>query len=53
MSPRAKLEYLAAIVKRYRAVSQMIKTAILKEFFSTRGYHRKHALQLLPTFGPA
>jgi hypothetical protein len=50
MSPRSKREYLAAIVKRYRAASRTIKTAILNEFCSTCGYHRKHALRLLRTF---
>ncbi len=50
MSPRSKREYLAAIIKRYRAASRKIKTAILSEFCSTCGYHRKHALRLLRTF---
>jgi hypothetical protein len=50
MSPRSRREYLAAIVKRYRAASRKIKTAILNEFCSTCGYHRKHALRLLRTF---
>lgn len=50
MSPRSKREYLAAIVKRYRAASRKIKTAILNEFCSTCGYHRKHAVRLLRTF---
>jgi|SRR5208283_3658118 len=50
MSPRSKREYLTAIVKRYRAASRTIKTAILNEFCSTCGYHRKHALRLLRTF---
>ncbi|OGW50913.1 MAG: integrase [Nitrospirae bacterium GWC2_57_9] len=50
MSPRSKREYLAAIVKRYRAASRTLKTVILDEFCSTCGYHRKHALRLLRTF---
>ncbi len=50
MSPRSKREYLAAIVKRYRAATRKIKTTILNEFCSTCGYHRKHALRLLWTF---
>jgi hypothetical protein len=50
MSPRSKREYLAAIIKRYRAASRSIKTAILNEFCSACGYHRKHALRLLRTF---
>jgi hypothetical protein len=50
MSPRSKREYLAAIVKRYRAAPRILKTIILNEFCSTCGYHRKHALRLLRTF---
>ena len=50
MSPRSKREYLAAIVARYRRASKKTKTAILNEFCSTCGYHRKHALRLLRTF---
>ncbi len=50
MSPRSKREYLAAIVKRYRAASRSIKTVILNEFCSACGYHRKHAVRLLRTF---
>ena len=50
MSPQSKREYLAAIVKRYRAAPRKIKTAILDEFCSTCGYHRKHALRLLRAF---
>jgi hypothetical protein len=50
MSPRSKREYLAAIVKRYRASSRSIKTVILNEFCSACGYHRKHALRLIRTF---
>ncbi len=40
MSPRSKREYLAAIVKRYRAAFRKMKTAILNEFSSTCGYCR-------------
>ncbi len=50
MSPRSKREYLAAIVKRYRASSRTLQTIILNEFCSACGYHRKHALRLLRTF---
>jgi hypothetical protein len=50
MSPRSKREYLAAIVKRYRAASRTLKSVILNEFCSACGYHRKHALRLLRTF---
>lgn len=50
MSPRSKREYLAAIVKRYRAAPRALKSVILNEFCSACGYHRKHALRLLRTF---
>ena len=50
MSPQSKREYLAAIVKRYRTGTQEGKTAILNEFCSACGYHRKHALRLIRTF---
>jgi len=50
MSPRSKREYLAAIVAQYRRVSKKAKTAILNEFCSTCGHHRKHALRLIRTF---
>ena len=50
MSPRSKREYLAAIVRRYKEASRKVKTAILNEFCSACGYHRKHALRLLRTF---
>ena len=45
MSPRSKREYLAAIVKRYRAASRKTKTAILNEFCSACGYHLKACSQ--------
>jgi hypothetical protein len=50
MSPRSKREYLEAIVRRYKEASRKIKTAILNEFCSACGYHRKHALRLLRGF---
>jgi hypothetical protein len=50
MSPRSKREYLAAIVVRYRRTSRKVKTAILNEFCTACGYHRKHALRLIRTF---
>jgi 5S rRNA maturation endonuclease (ribonuclease M5) len=50
MSPLSKREYLEAIVRRYKEASRKIKTAILNEFCSACGYHRKHALRLLRTF---
>jgi 5S rRNA maturation endonuclease (ribonuclease M5) len=50
MSPRSKREYLEAIVVRYRKAARQAKTAILNEFCSTCGYHRKHAVRLLNAF---
>jgi 5S rRNA maturation endonuclease (ribonuclease M5) len=50
MSPRSKREYLAAIVVRYKRATRAFKTAILNEFCTTCGYHRKHALRLIRTF---
>jgi len=50
MSPRSKREYLEAIIVRYRKAARQVKTAILNEFCSTCGYHRKHAVRLLNTF---
>lgn len=50
MSPISKREYLEAISTRYRHASRNEKTAILNEFCSTCGYHRKHAIRLLHTF---
>lgn len=50
MSPISKREYLEAISTRYRHASRNEKTAILNEFCSTCGYHRKHAIRLLRSF---
>lgn len=50
MSPRSKHEYLEAIHLRYKRASLKEKTAILDEFCSSCGYHRKHAIRLLNNF---
>lgn len=50
MSPRSKREYLEAIHGRYKKASRKEKAAILDEFCSTCGYHRKHAIRLLRSF---
>lgn len=50
MSPISKREYLEAISTRYRNTSRSEKTAILNEFCSTCGYHRKHAIRILRNF---
>ena len=50
MSPMAKKEYLEAIYLRYKRASLKEKTAILDEFCSNCGYHRKHAIRILNNF---
>jgi hypothetical protein len=50
MSPPAKKEYLAAIVKRYKEASKAQKRIILDEFCEATKYHRKHAIRLLRGF---
>ncbi len=47
MSPRSKKEYLDEIHARYKGASRKEKTAILDEFCTVCGYHRKHAVRLL------
>ena len=39
MSPQAKKEYLAAIVKRYKNASRSQKRVILNEFCAATDYH--------------
>jgi hypothetical protein len=41
---------MEAIFVRYRKAARQVKTAILNEFCSTCGYHRKHAVRLLNAF---
>lgn len=50
MSPRSKREYTEAIYLRYKNASRRGKTAILDEFCTTCGYHRKYAIRLLRRF---
>ena len=50
MSPRSKKEYIEAIFLRCKKASLRGKTLILNEFCSTWGYHRKHAIRVLPRF---
>jgi len=50
MSPRSKHEYLEAIHLRYKRAGLKEKTAILNEFCSNCGYHRKHAIRVLNNF---
>lgn len=50
MSSRSKREYLCAIYSRYKQASRKYKTAILDEFCTVCGYHRKHAIRLLRTY---
>ena len=50
MSPRSKHEYLEAIHLRYKRAFLKEKTAILDEFCSSCGYHRKHAIRVLNNF---
>lgn len=50
MSPRSKIEYLEAIVRRYKKATKVQKSLILDEFCGATGYHRKHAIRLLRGF---
>jgi hypothetical protein len=47
MSPRAKHEYVEAVVKRYKRSSRINKSRILDELCVNCGFHRKHAIRLL------
>lgn len=47
MVQQSKLEYLAAIVGRYRRAGRAFKKRILDEFCAVCGHHRKHAIRLL------
>ena len=50
MSPRSKREYLETVFLRYKRASRKEKTAILDEFCSNCGYHRKYAIRVLRKF---
>ena len=43
----SKVEYLKAIVGRYRKAGRRYKHRILEEFCQVCGYHREHAIRLL------
>jgi hypothetical protein len=47
MSPQSKREYLETVFLRYKRASRKEKTAILDEFCSNCGYHRKYAIRVL------
>jgi hypothetical protein len=47
MSSKARKEYKAIIRKRYQQSDKAGKTAILDEFCSNCGYHRKYAIRIL------
>ena len=40
--------YLEQLKKRYVGANRVTKTLILDEFCSNSGFHRKHAIRLLP-----
>jgi hypothetical protein len=44
---KAKWEYFRAIYERYRTAGCQAKQAMLNEFCSNTGYHRKYAIRLL------
>jgi hypothetical protein len=44
---RARMEYLKAIHKRYRAAAKAARSRILDEFCKVCGYNRKYAIRLL------
>lgn len=50
MSPKAKKEYVKAILERYRNATKKQKRLILDEFCIVCGYHRKYAIAKLNTF---
>jgi hypothetical protein len=48
VSMGTKAELMAAIGERYRAGTRGERSKILDEFVAVTGYHRKHAIRLLP-----
>jgi hypothetical protein len=50
MSPQSKREYLEAVHRRYKNATRHEKTAILNEFCTNCGCHRKHAIRALRGF---
>ena len=47
MGSKARWEYFRAIYERYRKAERKAKQAMLNEFCSNTGYHRKDAIRLL------
>ena len=45
MSPRARREYVEAVLPRYKRASRINKGRILDELCSTCGFHCKHGLE--------
>ncbi len=48
ISTQEKTKLVRVLGQRYRESSKMAKTQILDEFIAVSGYHRKHAIRLLP-----
>jgi hypothetical protein len=46
-------EVVAAVVERYALSSRLERGRILDEFVALTGHHRKHAMRLLRSSGPA
>jgi hypothetical protein len=47
MGSKARWEYFRALYERYRKAGREAKQAMLNEFCSNTGYHRKYAIRLL------
>ena len=47
MSPKARIEYIRSIYKRYQNSTKKQKKLILDEFCQVCGYHRKYAIRIL------
>src|ERR1051326_4645636 len=50
MSPKAREEYVEALVERYRYANRRTKSFILDELCLNCGYHRKYAIEKINTF---
>ena len=46
-----RIELLEAVSTRYEGATRSERTRILDEFAALTGYHRKHAIRLLPGWG--
>jgi ribosomal protein L37E len=47
LGSKARREYFRAIYERYRKAGREAKQAMLNEFCTNTGYHRKYAIRLL------